>query len=84
MIAVVQVGAVKIYVSSSGGIPKSVPGGQNRMKLSLPPKNGAFLSFTPLKNIFLSDVFFCRFYFKSHPVMGQTQESVFSLLYGKF
>ncbi len=41
------------------------------MKLSLSQKNGAFLSFTPLK----ATVLFCRFFKKSHPVLDQTEGS---------
>jgi hypothetical protein len=46
IIVVVQVGAVKIYAVVEALREKEI-GGENRMKLSLPPKNGAFLSFTP-------------------------------------
>ncbi len=42
MIVVVQVGAVNICVALVEALKRD----QNRMKLSLPPKNGAFLSFT--------------------------------------
>jgi len=56
IIVVVQVGAVKIYV---GAVGKKERGGQSRMKLSLPQKTGAFLSFTPLLN---ANVFFCKLF----------------------
>jgi len=53
------------------------------MKLSLPQKNGANLSFTPppLK----ANVLFCRFCLGSHPVLDQTQGfgALFSWLYEK-
>jgi hypothetical protein len=46
VIVVVQVGTVKIHATAMEAIRKKERGGQNRMKLSLPPKkNGAFLSF---------------------------------------
>jgi hypothetical protein len=61
---------VKIYVGAVEAIGRKERGGQNRMKLSLPQKIGAFLSFTPLLN---ANVFFCKLFFESHPILDQTQ-----------
>jgi hypothetical protein len=38
---------MKIYAAAVEALRKRGRGGQNRMKLSLHPKNGAFLSFIP-------------------------------------
>jgi hypothetical protein len=42
------------------------------MKLSLPQKIGAFLSFTTLLN---ANVFFCKLFIESHLILDQTQDS---------
>jgi hypothetical protein len=47
IVVVGQVGAVKVQLEAVEALRKMERGGQNKMKLSLPPKYGAFLSFTP-------------------------------------
>jgi hypothetical protein len=49
IIVVVQVGALKIYVAAVEALTKKERGSQNRMKLSLPQKNGAALRFSSLE-----------------------------------
>jgi hypothetical protein len=56
IIVIVYVRAVKIYAASVEALRTKERGDQNRMKLSLPQKNGAFVSFIPLK----ANVLFCR------------------------
>jgi hypothetical protein len=46
---IVYVRAMKIYAASMEALRKKERGGQNRVKLSLPQKNGAFQSFIPLE-----------------------------------
>jgi hypothetical protein len=65
IIVVVQVGAVE-------AVRKKGREGENRIKLSLPQKIGAFLSFTSLLN---ANVFYCKLFFESHPILDQTQGS---------
>jgi len=47
IIIVAHVGAVEIHAVAVEAFKKKERGGQNKMKLSLPPKNDAFLSFIP-------------------------------------
>ncbi len=59
-----HVGAVKIYVTAVEALREKERRGQNRMKLSLAQKSGAFLSMTP------NNVLFLQVFFRISPGFG--------------
>jgi hypothetical protein len=65
-------GSSENICSSSGVGQEKGKKGSKQDETQFGTKNGAFLSFTPTLK---ANVFFCRFFLKSHPVLDQTQGS---------